>query len=125
MLTMKTEKASSEFGVRLRSIRKAKALTQYQLADMMNVSQRMIAHYETQKTRPPLDKLKEFAAALGVEIEELAGSTETHKETPPNDVSLKIIKRVKVIEQLPIRDQKAIFRLISSLAEKNNIKEHS
>lgn len=118
------QKATDEFGKRLRKIRKAVGLTQYQFADMTKTSQRMIAHYETQKTRPPMDKLVVFAQTLNVSVEELIGSEElpqTLKEK--EDVSYKIMKKVRVIEKLPVRDQKAIFRLINSLAEKNKIQE--
>jgi transcriptional regulator with XRE-family HTH domain len=122
MFNMREKKASNEFGMRLRAIRKARGLTQYKLADIMNISQRMIAHYENELTRPPLDKIKEFAQALGVNMEELIGSTDIPQKNIREEISLKLVKRVKVIEKLPVRDQKAIFRLINSLLEKNSIK---
>jgi transcriptional regulator with XRE-family HTH domain len=120
---MKIRKSASEFGEKLRSIRTSKGITQYQLADLMNISQRMIAHYENQSKRPPLDKIKSFANALNVAIEELTGSGEISREQKKKEeVSYSIMKRVKVVEQLPLRDQRAIFRLINSLAEKNKLK---
>jgi len=35
---------------------------------------------------------------------------------------IKIMKRVKIIEQLPTRDQNAVFHFINSLVEKNKLK---
>ncbi len=114
-----------DFGKRLKSIRRSKGLTQSQLADMLNTSQRMIAHYENHDNRPRIDKIKAIADALHVSIEELVGDDikKGKKKTKEEEVSYSIMKRVKVIEKLPLRDQRAIFRLINSLAEKNKISE--
>jgi len=120
LMNKRNTQATIEFGKRLKKIRKKKGYTQKQLARLMDTSQRMIAHYETQYTRPPLDKITAFANALSVSIEEFLG-TALLKEKQ-EDVSYKIMKKVRVIEKLPIRDQKAIFRLINSLAEKNKVK---
>ena len=118
MLFMKT--VAINFGKRLKEIRKAKGLTQDQLAELLNTSQRMIAHYERQNNRPRIDKIKAIAEALNVPIEELVGSeVKTIKKASEEEISYSIMKRVKIIEKLPLRDQRAIFRLINSLANKN------
>jgi len=119
MLFMKT--VTIDFGKRLKELRRAKGLTQLQLAELLNTSQRMIAHYERQNNRPRIDKIKAIAEALNVPIEELVGSEEKNgrKTNKEEEVSFGIMKRVKVIEKLPLRDQRAIFRLINSLANKN------
>jgi transcriptional regulator with XRE-family HTH domain len=111
------------FGNQLRNIRRTKGLTQEDLAKLLKTSQRMIAHYEKEDNSPRIEKVKEFANALKVPIEELIGEKpKEKKEKKEEDVSFKIMKKVRVIEKLPVRDQKAIFRLINSLAEKNKIK---
>jgi transcriptional regulator with XRE-family HTH domain len=119
MIFMK--KRSINFGERLKTIRRSKGFTQYQLADMLNTSQRMIAHYEKDGNRPRLDKVKDIANALNVSVEDFLEDSKPVKKE--EDVSYKIMKKVRIIEKLPVRDQKAIFRLINSLAEKNKIKE--
>jgi transcriptional regulator with XRE-family HTH domain len=122
-ITMSFMKSSSiDFGIRLKTLRRAKGLTQYQLADMLKTSQRMIAHYERQNNRPRIDKVKAIAEALEISIEELVGTIKPNKKNKQGEASYSIMKRVKVIEKLPLRDQRAIFRLINSLAEKNKIK---
>jgi len=83
----------------------------------------MIAHYENQNNRPRIDKIQAIADALNVPVEDFVGHDEKNtKKTSEEDVSYSLMKRVKVIEKLPLRDQRAIFRLINSLASKNNIK---
>ena len=123
---MDMKPAQHEFGKRLREIRRAKGITQYQLADLMNISQRMIAHYETQSKRPPLDKIRDFAKTLNVSVEELIGAEKIAvKQMKKERASYSIMKRVKVIEKLSLRDQRAIFRLINSLTAKNKIKQEN
>ncbi len=112
-----------DFAERLKKTRRSKGLTQYELADLMKTSQRMIAHYETKGNRPRIDKVKALASALNVPIEELAGMESSKVIDQKNEeTSFSILKRVKIIEKLPVRDQKAIFRLINSLAQKNKLK---
>lgn len=118
------EKEAIEFGERLRIARRKKGISQEKLARLTGTSQRMIAHYESHIKRPSIDKVKKFAEALSISIEELLGTSKvsaTRKKE--EEISFNIMKRVKIIEKLPLRDQRAIFRLINSLAEKNKIME--
>jgi transcriptional regulator with XRE-family HTH domain len=120
---MKSNKPNNIFGENLRRIRKKKGLTQIELAELSGISRRVIGHYETQAVRPSIEKTKLIAKALGVSDNELLGITkEISQNKSYEDVSFKIMKKVRIVEKLPVRDQKAIFRLINSLAEKNKIK---
>jgi transcriptional regulator with XRE-family HTH domain len=123
MKSREFEKAGAKFGERLRTIRRDKGITQYQLADRSGLSQRMINYYESHVKRPSLDKVKQLAEALGISSDELIGIAPQGKDAKKEEeVSYRIMKRVKVIEELPLRDQRAIFRLINSLAEKNKMR---
>lgn len=113
---------SLSFGEKLQEIRREKGLTQHDLAEKLNTSQRMIAHYEKKGNRPRIDKVKTLAEALNIKIEDLTGDSTSEKKTKHEETTFNIMKRVKVIEKLPLRDQKAIFRLINSLAQKHGIK---
>lgn len=82
----------------------------------------MIAHYESHIKRPSIDKVKKFAHALNVSVEDLldpTGSSENKKSL--DNIAFRTMKKVSVIQKLPLSAQRAIFRLINSLAEKNNI----
>jgi len=68
----------SDFGERLTAIRKAKGLTQVQLAERMDSSQRAVSHYENHPTAPPGPILAKLAEALAVSTDELLG-LKTHK----------------------------------------------
>jgi transcriptional regulator with XRE-family HTH domain len=116
---MRQTQTDSNFGEALRAIRRMKGYTQDQLAELSGVSRRAIVHYENHAKRPTFDKIKSLADALGVSDEELSGQKRSKKK---DEVSYKIMKKVRIIEQLPTRDQNAIFRLINSLAAKNKLK---
>ena len=58
---------------KLRMIRKAKGMTQVELAKATNINRVTIAKYESGKVGPTLVNAEKLAQALGVPIEELIG----------------------------------------------------
>ena len=117
---MKSTETNSDFGKRLRRIRESKGLTQTKLAEISGISRRAIVHYESHVIKPPVDKINTLADILNVSIDELLGKKKSQKT---NDIPFRIMKHVRVIEKLPVKDQNAIFQLIKSLADKNKIQE--
>jgi transcriptional regulator with XRE-family HTH domain len=115
---MKQKAATTEFGSRLKELRKSKGLTQVGLAQVSGLSQRAIAHYETQVIKQPIDKLNTLADVLGVSVDELLGKTKVKKT---KSVPFKIMKYSRIIEQLPLKDQNEIFQHVKSLAKKNKL----
>lgn len=68
------------FAVRMRSARKAKQLTQFQLAYESGISVRQIAGYEGGDILPGAVALKKLSAALGCSADHLLGG-DSHAET--------------------------------------------
>jgi len=62
-----------DFGVRLKQLRKAKGMTQAQMASQLGVSMPAICAWETGKARPRDTRMKALAAALGIPMSELFG----------------------------------------------------
>lgn len=62
---------------RLRTLRKAKGLTQVRLAQKANVCRSVIARYETGRTELSTANLKKIANALGSSMDEIAGRGQT------------------------------------------------
>ncbi len=121
---MKSNETYSHFGKNLRKIRKAKGYTQEKLAELSGVSRRMIGHYETVVQNPSLDKVKKLSHALNVSDEELLGIKKPQgKKKKEEELSFKLMKKLRVIEELPVRDQNAIFHYINALVEKNKSRE--
>ncbi|WDL98161.1 helix-turn-helix domain-containing protein [Alicyclobacillus sp. ALC3] len=62
----------TQFGVKLRNIRKRKGFTQKQLADSMGITVRAYQHYETGSRTPNIEKASKLAEILEVSLDELS-----------------------------------------------------
>jgi len=104
------------FGPRLVSIRKARGLTQVQLAEKAQTTQRAISYYENDAGFPPAPALIALAEALQVSTDVLLGVKPPRVERIDHDPEARRQwKRFQMISTLPERDQKAVIRLINSL----------
>lgn len=107
----------TSFGERLQSIRKARGLTQVQLAEAAETTQRAISYYETEAGFPPAPAVIALAQALRVSTDELLGVKPPRVDRVDDDSDARRQwKRFQMISTLPERDQKAVIRLIHSLA---------
>ena len=101
------------FGQRLARIRKAKGFTQVELAEKLGIIQVLVSDYERDKLRPYHEMISRFAQALEITSDELLGLKPSKgKGSVP---SLKILRRLKKIEDLPSTQQKFILKTIDSL----------
>jgi len=62
------ENTKALLGARIREIRKARGLTQEQLAEMIDVEQKHVSRIESGKNYPSIELLKKMAAALKVPL---------------------------------------------------------
>jgi transcriptional regulator with XRE-family HTH domain len=123
MVETKDKKKNSTFSQNLKYFRKKKGISQYELADLTGLSQRMIAHYETVVSQPPIDKVEIIAIALGLKTSDLLNSREIQSEDSINinDFDTKSLKKLKDILSLPPNDRSSVYRLINSLLRKNQL----
>ena len=106
----------SSFGPRLAVLRKARGLTQVQLAEAAGTTQRAISYYENDTGFPPAAALIDLAQALKVSTDELLGIKPLKVERIDSDPEVRRLwKRFQQITGLPEKDQRAVIRLISSL----------
>ena len=109
------------FGQRLIALRKARGLTQVQLAQVAGVTQRAISYYETGGGFPPAPVVADMARALKVSADELLGIKPPSREVSKferlqsDPESRRLWKRFQQMSDLPERDQRAVIRLINSL----------
>ena len=108
-----TTTSGNIFGKRIAAARKARGLTQRDLAKKIGISNRMIAYYEAQTNRPPTDKLLIIAHALNVTTDELLGNEPLSVKEPQNS---RIWKRLQLVEKLPPQAQKQVVELVELLA---------
>ncbi len=104
-------KSRTPFAERLAHIRQEKGLTQRDLARATGVSQRMIAHYETNIQTPSAEIVLRLAKALDISIDQVMGRRPV-AENGPLIKNRRLLKRLKDVDQLPPEDQKTILRHI-------------
>jgi len=100
-------------GQRIARLRKIKGLTQIQLAKKMGLIQSLISDYETGRLRLYDEMVARFAIALEVSADDILGINGSNEKK--HVFSLKIIKRMLKLEQLPYSKQKPILNTIDAL----------
>jgi len=112
----KKTKPGSEFGERLTTLRKARGLTQIQLAEMIGSTQRAVSHYETVADFPPAGVITDLARALGLSADELLGIKGANgAKTKDDPEARRLWKKFQQVMTLPEKDRRAVIRLINSL----------
>jgi transcriptional regulator with XRE-family HTH domain len=93
------------FGTRLRDCRKAKGLSQNELAGILNTNHSVIGKYERDDVKPSIDVVKRLADTLNTTIAYLLGEAES------NDVfkDQEMLRRLKEINDLPEKDKEYIL----------------
>lgn len=107
----------SDFGERLVALRRERGLTQVQLAEEIGSSQRAISYYENKADYPPAPVVAELARALRVSTDELLGLKAPRKKAAGESPEVRRLwKKFQQVLDLPERDQRAVIRLVNSLA---------
>lgn len=105
-------KTRGVFANRLIQLRKAKGITQTELARSSGVSQRVVAMYETTIKNPTADTVLRLARALDLSVDQLMGRRPVKVKEA---VNRRTLLKAKMLEQLPAEDQKTVERMIESL----------
>lgn len=123
-MVAKKKKAASaareSLGDRIRRHRLAKGLTQTELGQRIGISQRVVAYYELKGSSPPPEILVKIADVLDVSTDVLLGRKKTGRagdREPARDV--RRLRHLKRLDELPINDRKALFKIIDALADRN------
>lgn len=105
------------FGSRLVALRRMRGMTQVQLASAAGTTQRAISYYENDVGHPPAAALVALAKALRVTTDELLGIRAVKADDRAEDPEMRRLwKKFQLVSTLPDKDQRAVIRLINSLA---------
>lgn len=109
-------------GENIRKLRKAHKLTQVQLAEKIGTRQKVIADYETAKSKPPRDRLLTLAKFFGVVAEELIGDNNINipQQSKKLHGNKRTAKLIEAFEQLSANEQRVTLNQTQALAEKRN-----
>lgn len=122
LLTMKRRNHQpNPFGERLRELRQVRGLTQIELGQMVGLTQRVVSHYETYVKFPPARIIPVLAKALKVTTDELLGLKSFKDESLAKHKSL--MRRFRIVDEFPLRDQRTVFSLINALAAKQEARK--
>jgi transcriptional regulator with XRE-family HTH domain len=115
----KKKQPQTEFGARLVALRLKRGLTQVQLAEATGLTQRAISYYETMPGHPVAPAIVALAKGLKVSSDVLLGIKAMPKGTTgePAPDERRLWKHLRVVAQLPERDQRAVLRLIDTAAK--------
>lgn len=98
-------------GDRIIALRKEKALSQGQLAEIVGVSRQAVSKWESGQNSPDTIKLIHLADILDTDVEYLATGRKTPKEEPP--IILNMVKKVdKIVEVEKIVEKPVIKRIV-------------
>jgi transcriptional regulator with XRE-family HTH domain len=107
-------------GGRIRRYRLGKGLTQGRFGELIGVAQRTVAYYELKGSSPPPDVLVKMADVLDVSTDVLLGRRQgaSHGK-PKKPVDARRQRHLERLDDLPLNDRKAIFKIIDALADRN------
>jgi transcriptional regulator with XRE-family HTH domain len=105
----------------LRRLRKERGLSQYDLAELTGISQRMIHHCESYVSEPQLSKIALIAKALKVETPALLENHEIWDASDAGRIDTRSLKKLRDILELPPADRSFLYRTLSNLARKNRL----
>jgi len=97
------------FGKRLATLRKARAMTQQALADQVGCHVTMVRRYEANETQPTLDVIRKMARALSVSADALV--FEQDERNPTDELRLQF----EAVSQLPPEEQSVVKEVLESL----------
>lgn len=111
MVRKKNPESDSTIGRRLAQLRKKQGITQKELAEKLGTQQTIISDYETGRLRIHAEMLVQLAEALKASADEILG---IKKPPAEKESSLRLLKRVRKIEELPPFKQKVLIQTIDT-----------
>ncbi len=96
------------FGTRLVELRKAKKISQIELAQQLDIHKNVLGRYERDQAKPSIEVAAKIAKLLDVSLDYLAGNTEA-------DLDKDITEKVLSIQILPSEEKERILFTLDAL----------
>ena len=101
---------SVNVGDKIKIVRKAKKLSQQEVADKIGIDRAQYSRVETNKSKPTLTTIEKIAEALEVEVVDLF--TNDGKSFDINSYEKNLVDRIRMIEELEEEQKKSIYSII-------------
>lgn len=105
-------------GKNIAKTRKELGLSQQQLAEKLEITQRVLCSYERGSRTMPVIMLPKIAKELNVPVNFLLGENYNKYSLDERTRKARLLRELEKLEKVPSEDQKSIFNLIDSLASK-------
>jgi transcriptional regulator with XRE-family HTH domain len=104
-----------QLGARIAALRKDQGMTQVQLAELLGLSQQMVASYEVGRRRAPVSLLPQIAQTLAVSLEELIGQKDL--QPAKRGPAPKLQQQIERIQQLPRAKQRFVIEMLDTVLQ--------
>jgi transcriptional regulator with XRE-family HTH domain len=102
-------------GCRVAQMRRDQGLTQVQLAEVLAISQQMVASYEVGRRRIPVSMLQALAKALAVEVDVLLGDESAATARGQRGQVPTLARHMERINALPKTQQRFVLQMIETV----------
>ncbi len=106
-----------KLGQRIAQFRKAQGFTQTQLAQVLNISQQTMAHYEVGRLRIAVAMLPDLAKTLTVSIEELVSGTAPTNSKGKRGPTPALQRQIEQVALLPRTKQKFVSEMLDAVIQ--------
>jgi len=113
-MNTKDEQFFKLLGGRIAQARKAKAITQQQLADQLSIAQQTLAHYEVGRLRLPASLLPMLADVLEVSVDDLLGLSAA-KPAGKRGPASRLQQQIEAVAQLPRAKQQFVSQMLDTV----------
>jgi len=107
-------------GQRIAEARKFRGLTQVELAKKIGITQKLVTDYETGRTKMNAEMLARFSMAIAVPADKLLGLSFRSRDGNMKSYSIRYMRRVREIDELPEIKRRAILKTIDDLIRANS-----
>ncbi len=98
------------FGEKISKLKKAKKMSQVELARITGISRDAISKYERGDVSPSVEYAKRIAEALGVSLDYLVSDSEREEA-----LDSEAVRRVREIQGLPPQEKDKVFSVVDAL----------
>jgi transcriptional regulator with XRE-family HTH domain len=109
-----------QLGQRIAQQRKARGITQVELAERLGIAQQTLAHYEAGKLRVAIAMLPTLSTTLGMSFEELIGTPAQQHGRSKRGPAPKVQQQLEKVSQLPRARQRVVSEVLDSLLAQSN-----
>lgn len=114
-LTLFAMAREETLGSRIARFRKARGLTQTELARRLGKIQAVVSDYESDRRRIHAEMIVRIAEVLSVSTDELLGTRAQKGAANAGEISLRFARRINKLSELPPARQKLVLQTLDAL----------